>query len=102
MRTLMTTIGLSLCLLPLLPTPARAAVVYVGPSEAPPPPRSEVVRTRHGYVWVGGHYGWRHHRYYWSRGHYVRERRGWVWRDGEWGHRERAYEWHPGRWEPAR
>jgi hypothetical protein len=99
MRKLISIFALALCLSPAL---AQAAVIYIGPAEAPPPPPSEVVRTRHGHVWVSGHYGWRHHRYYWARGHYVRERPGWVWRDGGWHSGARYYEWHPGHWEPAR
>jgi hypothetical protein len=85
-----------------IPALAPAAVFIVGPSEAPPPPRSEPVRARHGYVWVGGHYGWHRHRYHWTRGHWERERPGYVWRDGDWRSGPRAYEWHPGHWEPAR
>ena len=100
MRKLMTTIALALCC--LVPTFAQATVVYIGPSAPPPPPPSEVARTRHGYVWVNGHYGYHRHRYHWSRGHYVRERPGWVWRDGAWRSGDRYYEWHPGRWERAR
>jgi hypothetical protein len=99
MRKLMTTIALAVCLVPTL---AQATVVYIGPSEPPPAPRSELIRTRHGYVWVGGHYGWRRHRYYWTRGHYLPERHGRVWRDGGWRPGARYYEWHPGYWEPAR
>jgi hypothetical protein len=99
MRKIITTIALALCLAPAL---AQATVVYIGPTAAPPPPRSEVVRTRHGYVWVGGHHVWHHHHYRWSRGHYVRERPGYVWRDGRWQSGDQAYQWHPGHWEPAR
>ena len=91
-------VTLASCLSPSL----AFARFYRGPYDPPPAPRAEVVHTRHGYVWVGGHYGWRNRRYVWSRGHYARERPGWAWRDGGWEHRERAYEWHPGHWEPAR
>lgn len=69
--------------------PASAAVVV---NVAPPPLRSEVVpRARPGYVWVGGHWGWRNHKHRWIKGTWLRERRGfrydqpaWVERDGRW------------------
>jgi hypothetical protein len=69
-----------------------------GPAEPPPAARVEVVHARHGRVWVGGHYGWRHDRYYWSRGHYVHERPGWQWGDGAWEHHGDRYVWHEGGW----
>src|SRR5579872_2382402 len=83
-------------------SPSLASAGYRGPHEAPPPRHEEVVRVRGGYVWTGGHYGWRHNRYEWSGGRYVRERRGWGWRDGAWEPREDRYEWRPGRWERRR
>jgi hypothetical protein len=84
--------------LSLSPSLAQARF-YRGPADAPPPPRSEVIRERHGYVWVGGHYGWRHNHYVWSRGHYARERPGYGWHEGVWEHRDRDYVWRPGHWE---
>jgi WXXGXW repeat (2 copies) len=98
MRTLMLAVALGMSLSPSL----AFARLYRGPYDAPPAPRGEVVRTRHGYVWVGGHYGWRHRGYVWTRGYYVRERPGWRWNDGGWEHRERAYAWRPGHWERER
>jgi hypothetical protein len=95
MRGFILTVTLALSLSPSL----AQARFYRGPYEAPPPPRSEVIRERHGYVWVGGHYGWRHNHYLWSHGHYARERPGWGWREGAWEHRDRDYVWRPGRWE---
>jgi hypothetical protein len=98
MRTFITTVAVALALSPSL----AFARFYRGPAEAPPPPRVEVVHPRHGYVWVGGHYGWRHRRYEWDRGHYVRERPGYGWRGGAWEYREKNYEWRPGHWDRAR
>jgi hypothetical protein len=87
------------CALALSLSPSLAFARFErGPVEAPPEPRSEVVRTRHGYVYVNGHYGWRHRHYYWTRGHYVRERPGWDWHPGGWEHRDGYYEWHEGGW----
>jgi hypothetical protein len=90
---LIASLTLSLC-----PSLASARSVHVYVNEAPPPPREEVVRPRHGYVWVGGHHAYRHHGYVWSRGHYAHERRGREWHDGNWDHSGDRYEWHEGGW----
>lgn len=74
--------------------PASAAIIV---QVAPPPPRTEVVPSpRRGYVWVGGHWGWRNQHHHWVQGAWLRERRGyqysqpaWVERDGRW-HMERG------------
>lgn len=97
MRTLTSVLALGLLL-----SPSLAFARYRGPHDAPPPRREEGVHTRDGYVWTGGHYGWRNHRYEWSGGRYVHERRGWGWRDGTWESRQDRYEWHPGGWERGR
>jgi len=84
---------------------AAAAVVIIhdGPRDAPPAPREEHYGPRRGYVWVGGHWEWRHHRrYYWSRGHYVRERRGYDYVPGRWERHEDHYDWYRGEWYPRR
>lgn len=69
--------------------PASAAI-YV--QVAPPEPRTEYVPApRRGYVWVGGHWGWRNQRHQWIKGSWIRERRGyqytqpaWVEDNGRW------------------
>ena len=87
----------------LAPSTAQAAVliIHAGRDE-PPPPREERVVERRGYVWNGGHYGWRHHRYVWTRGRYVHERRGREWAPGRWERHEGHYDWHDGEWHPHR
>ena len=60
--------------------------------------REERVVERRGYVWSGGHYGWRHRRYVWTRGRYVHERRGHEWAPGRWERHEDHYDWHDGEW----
>ncbi|PLZ00021.1 hypothetical protein CY652_23200 [Burkholderia sp. WAC0059] len=45
-----------------------AQAIIVAPP-APPPPRVEIVPTpRVGYVWVQGHWKWRHGAYHWVEG----------------------------------
>lgn len=77
---------------------ASAAVIYIGPSEPPPPVVVERHDPRPGYVWVGGHHEWRHRRYVWRGGHYARERHGRNWRDGSWEQRGGHYRYHRGGW----
>jgi WXXGXW repeat (2 copies) len=72
-------------------------VHHDGPREAPPE-RVESPTVRHGYVWTGGHYEWRHRHYVWSRGHYVRERSGYEWDRGHWERHGDHYDWYPGGW----
>ena len=80
---------------------AAVLIIHAGQSE-PPPMREERVVERRGYVWDGGHYGWRHHRYAWTRGHYLHQRRGHEWAPGRWERHEDHYDWHHGEWRPHR
>jgi hypothetical protein len=75
---------------------------YRGPREAPPPPPVEHVVTRDGYVWIGGHYEWRHSHYIWADGHLVRERRGRAWHEGRWEQHGATWRWRGGSWAPHR
>jgi hypothetical protein len=76
--------------------------IVTRPREPPPPPPSEPVQRREGWVWVGGHYEWRHGEYVWVGGHMVRERHGHAWREGHWRRHGHEYRWHGGRWYPHR
>jgi hypothetical protein len=80
------------------PTAEAAILIIHAGRDEPPPAREENVIVRHGYVWSGGHYGWRRHHYVWTRGHYVRERRGHEWAAGRWDRHDDHYDWHAGRW----
>ncbi|HVZ43190.1 MAG TPA: YXWGXW repeat-containing protein [Ramlibacter sp.] len=52
---------------------------------APPAPMHEVVPApRRGYVWVPGHYVWRHGNYAWMGGHWTRERLGYAYVEPRW------------------
>ena len=81
----------------LLALPAQAASVVV--EIAPPAPQVEVVPVaRPGYMWVGGHYEWRHHNYFWVPGSYVVLRPGYHYVQPQWvqvGHR---WNYVPGNW----
>jgi hypothetical protein len=84
------------------PMAQAAEVVIHGGRDEPPPARHERVVMRRGYVWDGGHYGWRHHRYVWTRGRHMRERRGYGWAPGGWQRHEDHYDWHDGGWHQDR
>ena len=76
---------------------AAVLIIHAGRDE-PPPAREERVVERRGYVWSGGHYGWRHRRYVWTRGRYVHARRGHEWAPGRWERHDGHYDWHDGEW----
>jgi hypothetical protein len=84
--------------LSFIPSFAQARFHRGGPHDEPPAAREEVFRPRGGYVWVGGHYGWRTRQYVWAPGHYERERLGWEWHGGTWEHHDDHYDWHHGEW----
>jgi hypothetical protein len=90
-------------LLGLTGSAAQAAVVIIhGGYDAPPADRVEHYGPRRGYVWVGGHHGWRHRHYVWVPGHYVRERPGYEYVPGRWERHENHYDWYDGEWHPHR
>jgi len=66
---------------------ARRPVVVA--TEAPPPPREEVVPVAPGpgYVWVRGHWAWRDR---------------WVWAPGHWEQRRAGRDFIPGHWQQRR
>lgn len=74
-------------------------VAVVEVEEAPPPPRTVVVETRPGFVWIEGRWIYRGNRYVWSDGRWERERGGHVWVQGRWEQRGRRHVWVEGRWE---
>ena len=89
---------------------AQAADIVV--RVAPPAPRHEVQPPpRRGYIWVPGHWDWRHGRYAWTSGSFVRERPGyrydppqwvedhgsWRMRAGHWGRGDRDHDGIPNR-----
>jgi hypothetical protein len=72
-------------------------VVY-GP---PPPPPAEVVSVAPGpgYVWIRGHWVWRHGNYVWIRGHWSpRPTAGSVWIEGHTEYRGGTYVYVDGYW----
>jgi len=79
-----------------------APVAVVEVEEAPPPPRTVVVETRPGFVFVQGHWNYRGGRYVWLAGHWERERANHVWVQGRWERRGNRHVWVEGRWEAHR
>jgi hypothetical protein len=76
--------------------PANAVLIM---QVAPPPPRAEVVPApRRGYVWVGGHWGWRNQHHQWVKGTWLRERRGYVYNQPAWVEREGRWHMERGNW----
>ena len=74
-------------------------VTYVG--VAPPVLRTEVITTSpgSGFVWVGGHWGWRDNDYRWISGSWVRPSAGYsVWVPGHWDHDGHGWFWTDGYW----
>lgn len=105
MRFMKTVLLASLLAAAPLATPAALARPYQfsrGPREAPPPPPTEEIVTRPGYIWIGGHYEWRGGHYLWVGGHLVRGRRNHAWHEGRWERHGRVWRWYPGRWRPHR
>jgi hypothetical protein len=51
---------------------------------APPPPRTEPVPAREGYVWAPGYWQWNGRSYSWVSGNYIFERRGAHWVADRW------------------
>jgi hypothetical protein len=89
---------------------ARVAepVAVVEVDEEPPPPRTVVVETRPGFIWIEGRWVRGNGRWVWRDGYYERERAGYVWDQGRWENRGNRHVWVEGRWraggrvEPAR
>jgi hypothetical protein len=71
---------------------------YVEVEEAPPPPRTVVVETRPGFVWIEGRWAHRGGRYVWLDGRWERERAGRYWEQGRWERRGRGHVWIDGGW----
>ena len=74
-------------------------VAVVEVEEAPPPPRTVVVETRPGFVWIEGRWNYRGGRYVWNDGRWEHERVNHVWVQGRWEQRGRRHVWVDGRWE---
>ena len=91
-----------------VPTPAPApqpapqpapAPVYDGPTQAPPPPRTESYGPpRAGFIWVRGHWKWQNGRYEWVAGHWDRQRARQTWYDAKWELRGNVWVYTPGGW----
>ncbi|HEX4417507.1 MAG TPA: hypothetical protein VH165_06380 [Kofleriaceae bacterium] len=73
-------------------------VVTVEVDEEPPPPRTVVVETRPGFVFIEGHWVRRDGRWDWQDGHWERERAGQVWVAGRWDTRGTKHVWVEGSW----
>lgn len=71
---------------------------YVEVYDDPPPPRTVVVETRPGFIWVEGRWYRQGNQWSWNDGHYERERSGMVWEQGRWERRGRGNVWVDGRW----
>ncbi len=82
-----------------VPTPLPPGPEYV--IEAPPPPRQEVIIAQPGpgYVWIGGYWGWHHHRHEWVAGHWERPPHGHhEWAAARWEHHGNSYVLIEGQW----
>lgn len=70
---------------------------------APPPERVETIPPppAAGWIWIRGHYAWRHRRWVWVRGHYEAPRPGMTYVPGHWANTPNGYVWQEGYWAPA-
>jgi hypothetical protein len=61
----------------------------------PPPERMEPVPMSPGpgYIWVRGHWGWRHETWEWMPGHWANAQPGQEWIPGQWVPRNGGYVW---------
>ena len=75
-----------------------APVAFVEVEDDPPPPRTVVVETRPGFIWVEGRWGRAGDQWVWRDGYYERERSGYVYEQGRWEPRGRGHVWVEGRW----
>lgn len=100
-RALPTLFAAALCL-GLFASPALAQLsVSVTISDAPPPPRHEVVHhVRPGWVWVPGTWYWEDGRHRWDDGRWVRARPGQHWVPARWERRDAYYRFVAGGWAP--
>ena len=79
--------------------PPRTGVEYV--VREPPGERVEVIPVTPGteYIWVKGHWAWRHNDYEWIPGHWVVPERGFrEWVPGRWERERRGWYYIEGRW----
>ncbi len=76
---------------------APTATVEV--DEDPPPPRSVVVESRPGFVFLEGHWYRSGGRWEWQDGHWERERAGQSYVVGRWDRRGNKRVWVEGRWQ---
>ena len=71
--------------------PAATAAVTV--QFAPPPLRREATPLpRQGYVWVDGHWDWKHSHHQWVSGTWIKARHGYHYNQPTW--QERNGRWH--------
>lgn len=73
-------------------------VAVVEVDEAPPPPRTVVMETRPGFIFIQGHWQRSGSRWVWRDGYWERERAGYAWEQGRWETRGRGHVWVEGRW----
>lgn len=99
----------SLALATLMALPAAGCVVrargnahVAGPTviieEEPPAPRTVVVESRPGFIWIEGRYQRRGREWIWLDGRWDRERANQRWEQGRWERRGRGHVWVEGRW----
>ena len=79
---------------------ARVAepVAVVEVDEEPPPPRTVVVESRPGFIWIEGRWYRQGNQWAWRDGYWERERAGYVWEPGRWERRGRRHVWVEGSW----
>jgi WXXGXW repeat (2 copies) len=67
---------------------------------APPPPQYEAIPVAPalGYVWIGGHWGWKLGRHVWIGGRWALPPHGHHWVPHRWEHGQGGWRHHPGHW----
>jgi hypothetical protein len=72
--------------------------IDLGPTNAPPALREEVIAARPGFIFVRGRWDWRNGSWEWLPGHWERAREGKKWREARWELREGRYVLVEGEW----
>jgi len=94
-------LGASLAIAAALACAGGMSVGVVYTERRPPPDRVEVMMAAPGadYVWIPGHWAWRHNDFGWIPGRWEKVQHGYrTWVPGHWVERGHRWYWVEGHW----